>query len=175
MAKAKRRTGTGTGKKATALELALRVQAVYELRLMHFSYAEVAKYCKDMWNISSSATVAKYIRGAKEVYEQQTVPAEKEARRKQLARYQKLLKDAEKAGDRDLIVRICARIDKIQGLEVSRHEITGRDGGPLEVKDLGDDQVRARLAQLERELGLTRAHGEVPRIPVAPEAAKSKN
>lgn len=42
---------------------------------------------------------------------------------------------------------------KLLGLMPERHELTGRNGGPIEYRDLSEDEVDARLASLAEKHG----------------------
>lgn len=42
---------------------------------------------------------------------------------------------------------------KILGLMPERHEHTGKNGGPIEYRDLGEEEIDARLAALAKEHG----------------------
>lgn len=42
---------------------------------------------------------------------------------------------------------------KLLGLMPERHELTGRGGGPIEYRDLGEEEIDARLAALAKEHG----------------------
>ena len=43
------------------------------------------------------------------------------------------------------------------GKFVQKNEVTGKDGGPLEVTEISDADLNKRIAALERDLGLARA------------------
>ena len=42
------------------------------------------------------------------------------------------------------------------GKLVQKQELTGKDGRPLEITEMSDANLAKRMAELERELGLTR-------------------
>lgn len=42
---------------------------------------------------------------------------------------------------------------KVAGLMTERHEHTGRNGGPIEYRDMSDDEIAARIAARMAELG----------------------
>ncbi len=50
------------------------------------------------------------------------------------------------------------------GKLVQKQELTGKDGGPVQVSEISDADLNARIAQLERDLGLAGAIDEAGRI-----------
>jgi hypothetical protein len=50
------------------------------------------------------------------------------------------------------------------GKLVQRNEVTGKDGGPIETRDVADGDLSERIKQLERDLGYASAIDEAGRI-----------
>ena len=49
------------------------------------------------------------------------------------------------------------------GKLIQKQELTGKDGGPLEITEISDADLNKRIADLERDLGLARAIDEAGR------------
>ena len=62
------------------------------------------------------------------------------------AHFQKAKKGAEKATD--LCLKVHDRIMRLHGLEITKQEITGKDGGPVEF--LSDAEILKRIKELEK-------------------------
>jgi hypothetical protein len=52
----------------------------------------------------------------------------------------------------DLLIKIRARMDKITGIETI--SITGKDGGPINIKELSESEVEKRIEQIEKILSV---------------------
>ena len=53
--------------------------------------------------------------------------------------------------------------DRAYGKLVQKQEVTGKDGGPLEITESNDADIAKRISDLERDLGLARAIDEAGR------------
>jgi hypothetical protein len=134
--------------KGTDAEIKLRIIQVSKLIILGANYNDIAKYCKDKgskdWAVTSSETVSKYIKRAKEYIVEQFTPEVKEMFSKQLARYEmhyrrasgieprKVIDDTGMIhnvliNDEDRAIKILSRIDKINCLETLKIEHTAND------------------------------------------------
>lgn len=64
--------------------------------------------------------------------------------------------------------------DRAYGKVTEKHELTGKEGGPLGYRELSEAELKERIKQLEGELGLTAAIDDAGRgAVVAARAAKT--
>jgi hypothetical protein len=115
-------------------------------------YDEIVRYCAEIWQVTSTCTVGKYIAKAKKILAETTAATIEEKRSEALARYLELYKLAVKRNSFAECRNILTRIDKICGLESI--SLTGADGGPIKIQDMNDEDMAKRMVEIEKILGV---------------------
>jgi hypothetical protein len=110
-------------KKSTDAEIQLRVNEIYNLIIEGNTYFEIVKYCKNNFNVSSTRTVSKYIKSAKEIIDKISLPEQEQARKEAIAHYKHLIQKAHQCGFLNEARLNQTRLDKINGIETENINI----------------------------------------------------
>jgi hypothetical protein len=164
--------------KGTKAEIEKRVLFIVQLMEMGITtYTEITKYCKaektesKPWQITSSATISDYIKMAAEIIRTDIVPDLKHLQMLQMRRLNRHYRRAvgteartvkiEETGtvqklfvnDESRALAVLQQMNRINGLEVTRHEMTGKGGGPIQFTDLTDEALKEKVDEYERRHG----------------------
>jgi len=126
---------------ARVLEIMPMIEAGFQTRQILAAPNVVA------WGVNVR-TVANYIRRAKAEYAKISEPRKKELRGLQLARLESGYQRCRAAGEESKALDHLKEISKTFDLyPATKTEVTGKDGGPIEVSDVRD-RLAARIAAL---------------------------
>lgn len=132
-------------KKATKAEIERRVRIVYEMLLVDTVYADILRHCAREWQIKSRQTDY-YIERATKMIVEEAARIRENALETHLTQRASMRNKALKSDDKRLAFEILKDETKLLGLyPADKKEITGKDGGPIEVVESPLDELRSRI------------------------------
>lgn len=119
--------------KSTKLEIENRVTEIIGLIRDGKTYTQILNYACETWHISN-VTMNSYMNRVRDYFASQSVGERKqligEARERLLTLYQKCME----LKHTNVALGCLKELDKINGLDIEKHEITGKDGNELVLK-----------------------------------------
>jgi hypothetical protein len=145
-------------KRATKAELAARVEEILHARLNGAEFHDLqALAAEKQWNVSASQ-LWRYVQAADQRIEETFEPDRAKLFRRHVFQRRALYARALQDGDYRTSLAILKDEAELHGLYAAkRHEVTGRDGGPLEsvstVVEMSEDERAAAIAALLARVG----------------------
>jgi len=149
------RTKQDRGVKSTSVELEARVSAIYRLLLSGMRRQEIIQYVADKtdWGVSER-TIDTYMEHARKEIAEVTSEERQASLGMAYKRLDMLYFKSLLINDYKTALAVQKEINDINGIKVLRQEITGKDGEPLNPKQMTDAQLMAKiLSDYEKEIG----------------------
>ena len=140
-------------KKATKAQIEQRVRTIYELILSDTPTPDILRYATQNWGVGKRMG-QHYIRKATELMSEEAAKLREDAMERHLSQRAMLRHKAAKKNDERLFFDVLRDETKLLGLyPPTKQEVTGKDGGPVELQNVSDEELINRIDSLIKRGG----------------------